>query len=505
MKTNPKLGVVLYFLTALAWASGTSTGNSQTVLTKGCLVITCPASRTNFACGEWVVDDHGMSVSNQCAEVPTSSISVNCYPPPGAVLGVGTWGASCVVLTNGMFAARCEFYLVVKSTLPPASMECPTNRLFIIPCETETNCVPLNYDLPTVSNGILVNCDPPPGTCFPIGGRRVHCSATNDCGALSECSFDVTVTREAPLSISGIIDTYRLIPCESNCAPVTYPPPVVTNGTLVSCIPPSGTCFPIGWNSVSCRATNECGDLAIWGFSVRVIAEPPVIQCPTNENELYSIAPCGSTCEPVNYPLPEVRGGTLIECIPPPGTCFPAPRPFSSLVVHRVVCGATNDCGGLAQCGFDVRVYRAQDPGPRFRVPPFQTFTNSCGSDCAIVSYPLPYVANGWLLGCSVPSGSCMPVGTNSVRCVATNLCGYTSEEWFELRVVQGKPPPPTLRIVRQEDLHFLFWENLCGSLGLLETSDEPDGPWERLPDASPGYLVSPSESKRYFRVIVPE
>ena len=89
---------------------------------------------------------------------------------------------------------------------------------------------------------------------------------------------------------------------------------------------------------------------------------------------------------------------------------------------------------------------------------------------------------------------------------MATNACGFTWEEFFELRVVQGsRPPPPTIRIVRQEDLHFLFWENECGAIGLLEAADDPDGPWEILHGAGPGYLVNPSEFKRYFRVIVRE
>jgi hypothetical protein len=100
-----------------------------------------------------------------------------------------------------------------------------------------------------------------------------------------------------------------------------------------------------------------------------------------------------------------------------------------------------------------------------------------------------------------------VPVGTNWVRCVATNLCGFTSEEWFELRVVQGSAPPPviTLRIVRQNDFYRLFWESYCGSFGFLEAADEPDGPWETLPGAAPGYRVQPAEFRRFFRVIVPD
>jgi len=175
-----------------------------------------------------------------------------------------------------------------------------------------------------------------------------------------------------------------------------------------------------------------------------------------------------------------------------------------------VTCRATNDCGGSASCAFNIRVSQDQF---QFREPFFfplaprdVALTNQCGSSCVPTpAYQLPTLYYGWLDRCTPPSGTCLPVGTHQVICRATNTCGQQTSTGFYVRVVEGRPPPPTIRIVKEEDLHFLFWENECGTIGLLEAADEPDGPWETLPGAGPGYMVNPSKFKRYFRVIVPE
>ncbi len=67
----------------------------------------------------------------------------------------------------------------------------------------------------------------------------------------------------------------------ANCAPFTYAQPVFTDlccpnqpGMLqVSCVPPSGTCFPLGTNIVHCTATDVAGRRSRCCF--RVIVQPP--------------------------------------------------------------------------------------------------------------------------------------------------------------------------------------------------------------------------------------
>jgi hypothetical protein len=68
--------------------------------------------------------------------------------------------------------------------------------------------------------------------------------------------------------------------CNQPCVPVTYPAPLVPSGTLDSCSPPSGSCFPIGTTTVTCRATNICGDEVTCQFPVIV---SPCLICPTDK------------------------------------------------------------------------------------------------------------------------------------------------------------------------------------------------------------------------------
>lgn len=496
-----------FALGALALGMATSSADGQTVVTNGCIVITFPPNQTNIVCAAgWVIDDYAVGVSNRCSGGTTSQVEVQCQPPPGAMIPVGVQEVYCRASTNGIVFASRPFLRVVESALPLPFVQSPSNQVVIAPCVT--NCAPATYDQPAVTGGTMVECSPPSGTCFPIGFNRVTCTATNQCGSAASIYFSITVTRETPLSIVYGSPSFGLLaPCASNCVPVTYTLPVVTNGTLISCTPPSGACFPQGYTDVICRATNECGDRLSCGFFIRVIAEPPVIQCPTNA--LYVFPPCDMPCVAVNYALPEVMCGT-IECIPPPGTCFPAPGPPGGSTVYTILCRATNDDGLRTACAFDIRLY--QDPmlfaPPWFGWPPVNLIhTNECGSGCVPVLYRPPIAVHGSVRGCNPPPGACLPVGTHLVRCWADNgYCGAITNSFY-VRVVQGSTPPPviTLRIVPQGSFYRLYWENLCGPIGLLETSDKPDGPWETLPGAGPGYLVHPTEFKRYFRVIVPE
>lgn len=61
----------------------------------------------------------------------------------------------------------------------------------------------------------------------------------------------------------------------------------------------------------------------------------------------------------------------------------------------------------------------------------------------------------------------------------------------------------PMLRVENRNGGHFLHWDNRCPGTARLHTSSEPDGPWETIPDAIPGYAVTPSERRQYFRVKV--
>jgi len=92
-----------------------------------------------------------------------------------------------------------------------------------------------NYPAPLVSGGtgyVVVVCNPPSGSVFPVGTTTVTCTATDGSGATASCSFNVTVNDteppvascavvKAPVLLSNpprIVGGFRLLAAD-NCDP----------------------------------------------------------------------------------------------------------------------------------------------------------------------------------------------------------------------------------------------------------------------------------------------
>jgi hypothetical protein len=143
--------------------------------------------------------------------------------------------------------------------------------------------------------------------------------------------------------------------CQSaSGAVVNFAPEASTTcGTsiTVTCMPPSGSVFSIGTNSVQCSVTDPRGNIARCEFRVIVTNGPPKIVCPsdivTNCNSFAGIvvnfapvvdAPCATT---VN-----------VECVPPSGSAFP-------VGTNWVQCAVTDDRDRTARCAFEIIVTNA--------------------------------------------------------------------------------------------------------------------------------------------------
>jgi hypothetical protein len=172
-----------------------------------------------------------------------------------------------LAITNTSASAE-SFSLV---SLPPLlSITCPGN---ITVTTTNPSGVVVNYTV-TVSGGLLpitTNCVPPSGSIFPIGITTVNCSVTDSYGQTNCCSFTVTVSP-SPLSVTC---PGNVIVTSTNPAGVmvNYPAPTVSGGCppyTTNCVPPSGSVFPIGTNTVSCCATDSCGQFNCCSFTIGV-------------------------------------------------------------------------------------------------------------------------------------------------------------------------------------------------------------------------------------------
>jgi hypothetical protein len=90
-------------------------------------------------------------------------------------------------------------------------------------------------------------------------------------------------------------------------------------------------------------------------------------------------------------------------------------------------------------------------------------------------------VVNGTLVGCTPPSGTCLPVGNHLVICRATNQCGVVVGCQFPVRVIPGQSLPP--QIICPSNL--VAWA--CDSNGVVVNYPPPTV----IPGSDPNPIVA--------------
>ena len=150
-----------------------------------------------------------------------------------------------------------------------ATLVCPPDR--VVTTSAALDPVRVDYPLPLVPACLGLQCDPPPGSVFPLGVTTVVCTLTPATGAATRCAFTVTVAPPGlpcPAPITAATDPGKA----TARVHFTVPAPP---GTAVVCTPPSGAKFPLGTTIVRCRTTGGAPPSAC-EFPVHVVdREPP--------------------------------------------------------------------------------------------------------------------------------------------------------------------------------------------------------------------------------------
>jgi hypothetical protein len=228
------------------------------------------------------------------------------------------------------------------------------------------------------------------------------------------CPANVT-SNTAPGQCSAVV-TYTTPAASATCA-----------GATVSCYPASGLTFPLGFTTVTCAETDDCGNTRTCRFYVTVVDnQNPTITCPadiatnTAPGQCYSAA---LTFAPASDNCP----GVTASCSPPSGSTFPVGPSL-------VNCTATDGSGNTATCGFFVTVRGAKPPTITCQGNIVTDITPNC---TAIMTWPLPTAtancgATIRSVACKPASGSTFKTGTTPVTCSAidywknTNTCSFT-------------------------------------------------------------------------------
>jgi HYR domain len=210
-------------------------------------------------------------------------------------------------------------------------------------------------------SSLPVTCLPASGALFAIGSTTVTCSATDPASSkTSTVSFLVVVVDTTPpvVTVPGPITAEATSGAGAKVTFTGVSATDIVDGTIatVTCVPPSGSTFPLGATSVTCSATDSHGNTGTASFTVTVRdTTPPVVTVP-GPITAEATSPAGAV---VNYSgvsaVDLVDGSVPVTCKPASGSVFP----FGTTVV---TCTATDAHGNTGSASFTVKVQDTTPP-----------------------------------------------------------------------------------------------------------------------------------------------
>lgn len=210
---------------------------------------------------------------------------------------------------DGPTGLRAE--LTVSATCCPCIvLNCPSD-IFVRTC---SNSAPVNFTITGTNRcytNLTIQCrlgvaganvPVSSGSLFAVGTNTVVCTASDPVGHVTNCTFQVVVAGDTrPPAIRCPRDI--VYPCGVTGTNVFFEVPVVDDADpapVLSCVPPSGSFFAAGTNTVLCEARDACGRISRCSF--RVVLAPDgftkVFQAGVADNfsaagfEMPSAGPC---------------------------------------------------------------------------------------------------------------------------------------------------------------------------------------------------------------------
>ena len=203
---------------------------------------------------------------------------------------------------------------------PPAFVNCPED--LTIECDED---VP---DAPDVT--ATDTCDPEPVVAFNEETTAGDCpnesfivrtwTAVDACGNSATCSQTITVVDStAPTFDTPCPDEITLDTVADSCTAVaTWEDPTATDNcsadVSVTCDPPSGSTFDIGYTPIICTAVDDCDSSNTCTFGVTVVdRELPNVVCPSDIIE-YASEECLLTIDPGLATCTDNCGACTVSC-----------------------------------------------------------------------------------------------------------------------------------------------------------------------------------------------
>ncbi|MBV8080273.1 MAG: VCBS repeat-containing protein [Actinobacteria bacterium] len=281
-----------------------------------------------------------------------------------------------------------------------------------------------------------VSCNARSGSTFPLGVTAVTCSATNAHGVTATGGFSVTVQDTTPPVLRLPPDRVREATGPDGRVVRFHATAVdaVDGSVAVTCVPASGSTFPLGATTVSCSAKDSAGNSATGTFSVTIVdTTPPRLHLP-GRVMAEATGPSGA---PVSFTATAddlVSGSVPVACVPSSGSTFP-------LGQTTVSCSATDAAGNTATGSFQVVVRDTTAPVLTLPASAQAEAVGPTGAPVSFTASASDAVDGVVPVTCSPASGSVFRVGTTTVRCSATDAHGNRATGSFGVTVTDSTPP----------------------------------------------------------------
>lgn len=215
-----------------------------------------------------------ISYTASATDLVDGSVLVSCSPDSGSIFGFGTTQVNCSASDSHSNTANNSFNVTVEDSTAPV-LALPDD----ITAEATSAAGALVSFTATASDvvdgSVSVSCVPPSGSTFALGTTPVNCSATDTHSNTANDSFNVTV-QDTTAPVIGAHGDEIAEATGPGGAIVTYTSPATSDavdGTgVASCLPASGSQFPLGDTDVTCNASDVAGNNAVpVTFTVRVV------------------------------------------------------------------------------------------------------------------------------------------------------------------------------------------------------------------------------------------
>ncbi|HYO76645.1 MAG TPA: HYR domain-containing protein, partial [Thermoanaerobaculia bacterium] len=256
---------------------------------------------------------------------------------------------------NGPLGSSGPVSFSVKSFRLPLALLMP-EHIRIQPRTREG--IGVKYDVYAIGgadSNPTVTCDPPSGSFFPMGTTTVKCAASNIYGERAFGDFNIYVRDEIGPSVSVPLEPIVVRAETKEGAIVNFKPTAyddIYGEAPVTCLPASGSIFPVGVTNVQCSAADFDGNVGHGTFAVEVIGErkPYPIEVIVPENIVTDAwDPRGAAVQFEVYVKGTDDRAPQITCTHKSGEVFPVGDTV-------VACDALDAWGMRANASFTVSV-----------------------------------------------------------------------------------------------------------------------------------------------------